>query len=131
MLMINLKQPSYRKRFERKSNNPDFCFWFRNRFTKEEAYKDAQNEMKNLQTILITGSLPYQLEIVKLDTISPSLGESFHKKYNSSGTDCISYNIYNFIYKIQKNKNNSLSYFNNVLRGIYNSWNCSFNKMES
>lgn len=45
--------------------------------TQEEAYKDAQNEMKTLQTILITGSLPYQLEIVKLDTISASLGNSF------------------------------------------------------
>ena len=47
--------------------------------TPEEAYKDAENSMKKLQTILITGSLPYQLEIVKLDTISPSLGESFSK----------------------------------------------------
>ena len=35
--------------------------------------------MKKLQTILKTGSLPYKLEIVKLDTISPSLGESFTK----------------------------------------------------
>ncbi len=47
--------------------------------TSEEAYKDAENSMKKLQTILITGSLPYKLEIVKLDTISPSLGESFSK----------------------------------------------------
>ncbi len=47
--------------------------------TREEAYKAAQNEMKKLQTVLITGSLPYELEIVKLDTISPSLGESFTK----------------------------------------------------
>jgi preprotein translocase subunit SecD len=45
--------------------------------TQDEAYKAAQNSMKKLQTILITGSLPYQLEIVKLDTISASLGESF------------------------------------------------------
>jgi len=47
--------------------------------TKDEAYKAAQNEMKKLQTILITGSLPYKIEIVKMDTISPSLGESFTK----------------------------------------------------
>ena len=47
--------------------------------TQDEAYKAAQNEMKKLQTVMITGSLPYQLEIVKLDTISPSLGESFTK----------------------------------------------------
>ena len=47
--------------------------------TPEEAYKEAENSMKKLQTILITGSLPYKLEIVKLDTISPSLGESFTK----------------------------------------------------
>jgi len=47
--------------------------------TEQDAYKDAENSMKNLQTILITGSLPYKLEIVKLDTISPSLGESFTK----------------------------------------------------
>jgi preprotein translocase subunit SecD len=47
--------------------------------TKEEAIKDAQKNMKKLQTILITGSLPYKLEIVKLDTISPVLGKSFTK----------------------------------------------------
>lgn len=45
--------------------------------TEEEAFKDAQEEMHRLQTILITGSLPYKLEIVKLDTISPLLGEEF------------------------------------------------------
>ena len=35
--------------------------------------------MKKLQTVLITGSLPYKLEIVKLDTISPLLGKAFTK----------------------------------------------------
>jgi len=47
--------------------------------SEQDAYKDAQNSMKKLQTILITGSLPYKLEIVKLDSISPSLGKSFVK----------------------------------------------------
>ena len=47
--------------------------------TQDEAYKEAKKSMKTLQTILKTGSLPYQLEIVKLDTISPTLGESFTK----------------------------------------------------
>jgi preprotein translocase subunit SecD len=45
--------------------------------TQEDAYKNAEQEMKDLQTILITGSLPYKLEIVKLDTISPTLGSDF------------------------------------------------------
>ncbi len=45
--------------------------------SQEEAFNDAQNSMNQLQTILITGSLPYKLEIVKLDTISPILGEQF------------------------------------------------------
>jgi preprotein translocase subunit SecD len=45
--------------------------------TEQEAYKDAQTSMHRLQTVLITGSLPYKLEIVKLDTISPLLGEAF------------------------------------------------------
>jgi preprotein translocase subunit SecD len=45
--------------------------------TEEEAYDNAKEEMKQLQTILMTGSLPYKLEIVKLDTISPLLGEEF------------------------------------------------------
>lgn len=47
--------------------------------TQEEAYTATENSMKNLQTILITGSLPYKLEIVKLDTISPVLGGEFIK----------------------------------------------------
>lgn len=45
--------------------------------TNEEAYNDAEASMHKLQTILITGSLPYKLEIVKLDTISPLLGKEF------------------------------------------------------
>lgn len=45
--------------------------------TRQEAYDTATNNMKQLQTILITGSLPYKLEIVKIDTISPVLGKEF------------------------------------------------------
>jgi len=45
--------------------------------TQEEAIKDAQKNMNKLQTVLLTGSLPYKLEIVKLDTISPTLGKQF------------------------------------------------------
>jgi len=45
--------------------------------THEEALKATREQMNKLQTILITGSLPYKLEIVKLDTISPTLGHDF------------------------------------------------------
>jgi len=45
--------------------------------TQAEAYESAEASMHKLQTILITGSLPYKLEIVKLDTISPLLGKEF------------------------------------------------------
>lgn len=44
---------------------------------QEEAIKNARENMNKLQTVLLTGSLPYKLEIVKLDTISPSLGKEF------------------------------------------------------
>ena len=37
----------------------------------------AELNMKQLQTVLITGSLPFKLEIVKLDSISPLLGREF------------------------------------------------------
>jgi preprotein translocase subunit SecD len=47
--------------------------------TQNDAYSAAEEEMHKLQTILITGSLPYKLEIVKLDTISPTLGSGFIK----------------------------------------------------
>ena len=33
--------------------------------------------MKKLQTVLLTGSLPVKLDIVKIDSISPSLGKEF------------------------------------------------------
>ncbi len=45
---------------------------------RNSAIEDAEASMKQMQTILITGSLPYKLEIVKLDTISPILGEKFN-----------------------------------------------------
>jgi len=47
--------------------------------TNDEALQNAEDNMKHLQTILITGSLPFQLQIVKLDTISPLLGTNFIK----------------------------------------------------
>ena len=43
---------------------------------QDAAFNTAQN-MKRLQTILITGSLPVKLNIVKTDTVSPVLGEEF------------------------------------------------------
>jgi len=45
--------------------------------TQQAAAQDAITNMKRLQTILITGSLPVQLDIVKSDGISPVLGSSF------------------------------------------------------
>ena len=45
--------------------------------TREEAYNNAISEMKQMQTVLITGSLPFKLQIEKLDTISPLLGQRF------------------------------------------------------
>lgn len=44
---------------------------------EEEALDNALKQMNKLQTILITGSLPTSLEIIKIDTISPILGEEF------------------------------------------------------
>jgi len=44
---------------------------------RNAAFDDAEESMKQMQTILITGSLPYKLEIQKLDTISPVLGQKF------------------------------------------------------
>lgn len=45
--------------------------------TENEALENAKASMAKLQTVLITGSLPYKLKISKLDTISPSLGNEF------------------------------------------------------
>ncbi|MBW3002126.1 hypothetical protein KY338_03135 [Candidatus Woesearchaeota archaeon] len=47
--------------------------------SEQEAIVNALNEMKRLQTILITGSLPVKLNIVKTDNISPMLGMQFLK----------------------------------------------------
>ncbi len=46
---------------------------------EQTAVKDAIKSMNELQTILITGSLPFKLEIVKMDSISPTLGAAFVK----------------------------------------------------
>ncbi len=45
--------------------------------TRQEAEFSALSNMKRLQTILITGSLPTKLNIIKSDAISPLLGEKF------------------------------------------------------
>lgn len=44
-----------------------------------EAVLDTLQNMKRLQTILVTGSLPTKLNVVKTDNISPILGEAFVK----------------------------------------------------
>ncbi len=56
---------------------------------QEEAMKNARSQMKKLQTILLTGSLPYKLEIVRLDTISPNLGEEFTNAILLAGLSAI------------------------------------------
>ncbi|MBT3643115.1 hypothetical protein HN604_02775 [archaeon] len=53
--------------------------------TTQEAIENAEQEMKQLQTILITGSLPFQLEIIKIDKISPNLGEEFTRQILIAG----------------------------------------------
>ena len=47
--------------------------------TEPDAMTNALKEMKRLQTILITGSLPVKINIVKTDNISPMLGVQFVK----------------------------------------------------
>ncbi len=47
--------------------------------TQSEALQDSLKNMKRLQTILITGSLPVKLEVERMDTISPTLGKQFLK----------------------------------------------------
>lgn len=45
--------------------------------TQAEAITNSLEEMKRMQTLLVTGSLPVKLDIVKTDNISPSLGKQF------------------------------------------------------
>ncbi len=45
--------------------------------TQADAVNDALQNMKKLQTVLLTGSLPVKLDVVKMDTISPTLGKEF------------------------------------------------------
>ncbi len=47
--------------------------------TQQEAVYNSLENMKRLQTILITGSLPVKLDIVKTDAISSMFGEEFVK----------------------------------------------------
>lgn len=57
--------------------------------TLEEATANAEIEMKQLQTVMISGSLPFKLEIVKLDTISPLLGKEFTNTILLAGISAI------------------------------------------
>ncbi len=45
--------------------------------TKDAAINNAILNMKEMQTLLISGSLPVKLDIAKIDIISPTLGEKF------------------------------------------------------
>jgi preprotein translocase subunit SecD len=45
--------------------------------TQDEAVQESLAQMNKLQTVLLTGSFPFKLEIEKIDTISPVLGSAF------------------------------------------------------
>ncbi len=45
--------------------------------TEEAAVQNTLENMKKLQTVLVTGSLPVKLNIIQSDSISPVLGEKF------------------------------------------------------
>ena len=47
--------------------------------TQQQAVLNTFANMKRLQTVLITGSLPVKMNIVKIDSISPLLGNEFLK----------------------------------------------------
>ena len=47
--------------------------------TPSDAQKSAIENKKKLQTFLLTGALPTKLEIEKIDTVSPIVGEAFTK----------------------------------------------------
>jgi len=47
--------------------------------TEQQAVLNTFANMKRLQTVLITGSLPVKMNIVKIDAISPLLGNEFLK----------------------------------------------------
>ena len=57
--------------------------------TEEEAFDNALIEMKQLQTVMISGSLPFKLQIEKLDTISPLLGKEFTNTIILAGISAI------------------------------------------
>lgn len=57
--------------------------------TQTEAFDNAEQEMKKLQTILKTGSLPYKLEIVESSTISPKLGQGFSRTLLIAGLSAV------------------------------------------
>lgn len=66
--------------------------------TQQDAAENTKLEMKKLQTILITGSLPQELEIVKIDRISPNLSENFTKQILKAGLFAlIAITIFTFI----------------------------------
>lgn len=45
--------------------------------TQQEAVNNALLNMKEMQTLLITGSLPVKLSVAKMDVVSPTLGKNF------------------------------------------------------
>ena len=48
-----------------------------NGLTEESATRNSLDEMKEMQTLLITGSLPFSVEIERVDVISATLGANF------------------------------------------------------
>jgi preprotein translocase subunit SecD len=69
-----------------------------------DAVANTLQNMKRLQTIIITGSLPVKLDLVKMDTISPSLGQEFLSNVIMVGLLAVLAVIFVILYRYKKVK---------------------------
>jgi preprotein translocase subunit SecD len=98
---------------------------------REEATTDALNNMKNLQTILETGSLPVKLNIVKTDSISPTLGSSFVRNASYAGILALIAVVLLIASKIQTANNIYSDNYYCALRVHIDTRRCSTHRLEN
>jgi preprotein translocase subunit SecD len=57
--------------------------------TRNSAVENTLSNMRNLQAVLQTGSLPIKLNVIKVDNLSPTLGSEFLKSSIESGVTAL------------------------------------------
>ena len=98
--------------------------------SQQDAISNSLQNMKRLQTILITGSLPVKLNIVKTDAIIFSKLTIFDRTTRFFRKSCNTFGCSRYRLEVQENAYCDTDSYYNAFRSHHTSWSCRIHRLE-